>query len=740
MADDFKLTPDIEGFSSALSQMDKSTLEANRNFIQFNASMQDFSGTLGAVKLALADYADITAKMGNAEIVSNQDLANMSQLKDLLMSVGVSHKTINKAVEQAVKLHDKEIVQYEKLTYRQRQFVEAKKKELEAAKKVMEINGKFYEMNIKGNAFQQSATYAVGKRAWGGAKSVASAAGIPTSILGMLSFLADKAFFSRMRGAMGMQLSQQWLPGTKSGVGASNVYYSQYAFKKGIQGAGQYQMQLDKAGLGKIVGEQGKNRLGAAQGMRRGIEAQDILYGYGGASHVSDMLGLINESTDLLIQKEEKKGDLANQYLKDMTDLSKLIPNMTMDEVRDQFVELGTSVKSFNTSLMHTKMLMLVMDRQDLAKDIFGVEAPLSVRKGLASEIARQPESMQVAVQAEIAKKIIATRMKGRPPGEISAALNKMNISDLAYFFRGETEFQGKKANPFERFQGGLQFAAERFGDDRLRLSMGLQQVLGYSQPTSEYLAKSLSDPATRKKALSGNLPASVAGGMEQLEAEAKKKQISIDRAEELRKAKMIADQLQPFETWLKNRIEKFFDDLMATVTQKWQEFMDMLPTFGASDSRKDIKKSLVLSGMPPAAAENASRVLNATSEIGDPAYAAFKKQLEREGFAYGLGSMVTPPGPPGLMGKLLPSPSPYFQPAPRFREAMGTLSEAEFSDIQGKMLSPDAQVRREVFEVLKSVLGKTNRKYRIKQAVDHQTEESTAYEITPRSLVPGKN
>ncbi|MDD1779405.1 MAG: hypothetical protein LUQ65_14680, partial [Candidatus Helarchaeota archaeon] len=285
--------------------------------------------------------------------------------------------------------------------------------------------------------------------------------------------------------------------------------------------------------------------------------------GYDVMQHSADLMQIINQSTDQKIQKDKTMVGLAETYVDQLDEVTKRIPNMNMGQMRKEWIDISSSVKMYNTSMLTTMQMLSVLSDKNVAEKVFGLgAAPLQVRQQMARATALMTETEGVpeGVRVELGRKLWE-RAKGE--GKAVGTPEGKSSQDYMYFFsEGMSAAYGEEA-PLVRLQEGMRMAMQHAtagGAKGNALRFNLEKFIPtYLGPqfggalAVRLAAMATASPERASQIAAGQYGAGLGAEFGDIEKTGKKAK----KAALLAEGMDIAVRLQPMETRIQNWIEE---------------------------------------------------------------------------------------------------------------------------------------------------------------------------------------
>lgn len=553
MADDFKITAELLGVKAAIDDIDKGILDYQSHLINSMKSTTDASKAMEMLSTATAAYTDAVLKIQDSKGIVTEDMLNsVNDLKSALIKIGLTEEQVTKELEKQQRLREK--------------ATEEEKKRLALIKNSLAM------LQTVGN----SVLTPLGLHM----PNITSAKGFTGDVTSMLMQALVKAYnTTSMIGAGTRQAAMQWSPlmggPAARGMASENIGFSRWTMMKSLEESITLQRKLSLSGLsGAALNASTAPKAGL--NLAKEMEVEEVTKGYDIMQHTADLLTMINQSTDQRIQKDETIVGLAESYVDTLDEVTKRIPQMNMGQMRKEWVDITSSVKAYNTSMLTTMQMLTVLSDKNVAQKVFGLgEAPLQVRQSFAKAVMTMTEGggTPTGVRAELGKRLFKrAKNEGRNVGSFTGG----SLEDLVYFFsEGANTAFGDQA-PIARLQEGLRMILERVGAGttgsklRFRLEQGLQ-LLGpeFGGPGATRLAASIagsSDIQRRIKA--GTYGSELGTAFEGMKGEGER----IRKAALLKEGMDIAVKLRPIEdrikNWIEERLIPIFEDIRESLLE----------------------------------------------------------------------------------------------------------------------------------------------------------------------------
>lgn len=359
-------------------------------FAKASASLQSMQGqtakiksNMGQIVNALNLFSKTQSEMSKSNIVDPQAAKSLRELHRSLLEIGVQHKIISGAA-------GKEVVDYNKLSLIDRARLKLSNLHLDQKKRMVMYQGKLIEMETKSSKLARAglnvATGAAGKT-WNMAKGAThfatSMTGVQLSLLGIIALLLELTNEGNKIGAMSKQITAQW-GATSTALGKSSETMSKLRneYWMSTEAAGNLVTSLSRAGV-----EEENIKV-----MAEDVYAVELEQGIAAQEHLAEVQNL-SESYGMAMSQ-------ASMFLKNARDLTNTIPNLSMEQVSADMMDIVNSTRMYNTDLLGTVSLYNALVRKNVADKLGLGDLPIDLRRNLGKTLTSMTTQLDEGLKA----------------------------------------------------------------------------------------------------------------------------------------------------------------------------------------------------------------------------------------------------------------------------------------------------------------------------------------------------
>lgn len=351
------------------------------------ASLGSAQGTMSTLMGSMQGFVEMRERMTETPFIDQESISRLQDLGELMKDIqDLGHGNID-ARQRELTIINKMLSGMERMAALERHRVRSGNDEVRRKKEGIQLGERDEKDQKKKKNLAKEITGEMANQTKQITQSVARSAGLQMSLIGILALIVEAANTTRKINAYGKQIAGHWKDSkTSVSAGKAEIRSLRKEFRLTYEEAAAYNKVLAQIGFEKESLKKINKELVALEQVQ-GISVKES------GGHVANLMnnfGLTAESA-------------MNTYFA-ARDMSKEMGGsvLSMDEVVNDWMELGNLTKVYNTDLQTTLGFYNTLVRKDIAEKLGLGKVPVDLRRNLAKTVVGFSQDLSDGMKAAL--------------------------------------------------------------------------------------------------------------------------------------------------------------------------------------------------------------------------------------------------------------------------------------------------------------------------------------------------